>query len=285
MQSVLFTLYFYNSFKNKKNLMQYEGVLNKMHTELLNPIQYYLVFDQAFIHLNQVIKKNIEIQHIGYQCLNCKKEKKIFRQGFCYDCFMKSPAAGDWIMRPELSTAHLGIADRDLVYEQKVQLQPHIVYLAVASDLKIGVTRKTQVPTRWIDQGASFAIAVSEVPNRYLAGVTEVALKKHYTDKTNWRKMLQNQILDVDLNAAVKEVEPLLPAEIIPYYQQTNHEIFQLNYPVEKYPTTLNSLNLEKNPTFSGKLIGIKGQYLLFENGTVFNVRSYEGYKVHLNIL
>ena len=265
--------------------MQYEGVLNKMHTELLNPIQYYLVFDQAFIHLNQVIKKNIEIQHIGYQCLNCKKEKKIFRQGFCYDCFMKSPAAGDWIMRPELSTAHLGIADRDLVYEQKVQLQPHIVYLAVASDLKIGVTRKTQVPTRWIDQGASFAIAVSEVPNRYLAGVTEVALKNHYTDKTNWRKMLQNQILDVDLNAAVKEVEPLLPAEIIPYYQQTNHEIFQLNYPVEKYPSTLNSLNLEKNPTFSGKLIGIKGQYLLFENGTVFNVRNYEGYKVHLNIL
>lgn len=265
--------------------MQYEGVLNKMHTEFLNPIQYYLVFEQAFINMNQVINKVIEIQHIGYICLNCKKEKKIFRQGFCYDCFMKSASAGDWIMRPELSTAHLGIADRDLVYEQKVQLQPHIVYLAVASDLKIGVTRKNQIPTRWIDQGASFAIAVTEVPNRYLAGITEVALKNYYTDKTNWRKMLQNQVLTVDLKEAVKKVEPLLPTEISPYFEQTNHEVYTLNYPVEKYPTTCNSLNLNKTPNFSGKLIGIKGQYLLFEDGTVFNVRTYEGFKVRINVL
>jgi len=284
MQNMMITLYFYNSFKNKKNIMQYEGVLNKMHSEFLNPIQYYLVFEQAFIHMNQVINKQIEIQHIGYQCINCKKEKKIFRQGFCYDCFMKSAAAGDWIMRPELSTAHLGIADRDLAYEQKVQLQPHIVYLAVASDLKIGVTRKTQVPTRWIDQGASFAIPVTEVPNRYLAGITEVALKKHYTDKTNWRKMLTNKVLTVDLNEAVKNIEQHLPAEIIPYYKETNHEIYELNYPVEKYLTSCNSLNLDKTPNFSGKLIGIKGQYLLFEDGTVFNVRSYEGYKVNVNV-
>ncbi len=265
--------------------MQYEGVLNKMHSEFLNPIQYYLVFDQAFIHMNQVINKQIEIQHIGYQCLNCKKEKKIFRQGFCYDCFMKSAAAGDWIMRPELSTAHLGIADRDLAYEEKVQLQPHIVYLAVASDIKVGVTRKTQVPTRWIDQGASFAIAITEVPNRYLAGVTEVALKNHYTDKTNWRKMLLNQILAVDLDDAVKNIEPLLPAEVIPYYKETQREILQLNYPVENYPTTLKSLNLDKTPYFSGKLVGIKGQYLLFDNGIVFNVRSFEGYKVNITIV
>ena len=265
--------------------MQYEGVLNKMHTEFLNPIQYYLVFEQAFINMNQVINKQIEIQHIGYQCLNCKKEKKIFRQGFCYDCFMKSAAAGDWIMRPELSTAHLGIEDRDLAYEQKVQLQPHIVYLAVASDIKIGVTRKTQIPTRWIDQGASFAIPVAEVPNRYLAGITEVSLKSHYTDKTNWRKMLQNKVLSVDLNEAVNNIEQLLPTEVIPYYKETNHEIYELNYPVEKYLTSCNSLNLDKTPNFSGKLIGIKGQYLLFEDGTVFNVRSYEGYKINVSVL
>ncbi len=265
--------------------MQYEGVLNKMYTEFLNPIQYYLVFEQAFIHMNQVINKQIEIQHIGYVCLNCKKEKKIFRQGFCYDCFMKSAVAGDWIMRPELSTAHLGIEDRDLIYEQKVQLQPHIVYLAVASDLKIGVTRKTQMPTRWIDQGASYAIAVTEVPNRYLAGITEVALKSHYTDKTNWRKMLQNQILPVDLNEAIKQTATFLPAEIQPYFKQTKHEIFSFNYPVEKYPVSCTSLNLDKTPNFSGRLMGIKGQYLIFENGTVFNIRSYEGYKVNINIL
>ncbi|HLW63335.1 MAG TPA: DUF2797 domain-containing protein [Flavobacterium sp.] len=265
--------------------MQYEGVLNKMHTELQNPIQYYLVFSQAFLNMNQVINKQLTIKHIGYQCLNCRKEKKIFRQGFCYDCFMSSPAVGDWIMRPELSTAHLGIADRDLVYEEKVQLQPHIVYLAVASDLKVGVTRKTQTPTRWIDQGASFAVPLLEVPNRYLAGVTEVALKNHYTDKTNWRKMLQNNVLAIDLEQAILQSGTLLPEETLMYFEQTVHNITELNYPVEKYPVKINSLNLEKQPDYSGILTGIKGQYLLFEDGTVFNVRSYEGYKVALTVL
>src|SRR4051812_43922765 len=171
--------------------MQYQGTLSKMQTEFASPIQYYLVFDTSFLNVNQVIGKRIEIDFVGFQCLNCSKKKKIFRQGFCYDCFYSSPAVGDWIMRPELSTAHLGIADRDLDYEQKVQLQPHVVYLALSSEIKVGVTRKTQVPTRWIDQGATQAITIVEVPNRYLAGITEVALKNYYADKTNWRKMLQ----------------------------------------------------------------------------------------------
>lgn len=265
--------------------MQYEGVLNKMHTELQNPIQYYLVFQQAFLNMNQVINKTLVIKHTGYECLNCQKQKKIFRQGFCYDCFMSSPAVGDWIMRPELSTAHLDIQDRDLEYEKKVQLQPHVVYLAVASDLKIGVTRKTQIPTRWIDQGASFAVPVLEVPNRYLAGVTEVALKNHYTDKTNWRKMLQNQVLETDLQEAVLKSKILLPQETFEYFDTTSHDIITLTYPVEKYPTKINSLNLEKQADYSGVLTGIKGQYLLFEDGIVFNVRSFEGYKVELTVL
>ena len=102
-------------------------------------------------------------------------------------------------MRPELSTAHLGIEDRDLAYEQSVQLKPHIVYLANSSNVKVGVTRKQQVPTRWIDQGAHEAIEILEAPNRYLAGITEVALKEHVADKTNWRKMLKNDIEDVNL--------------------------------------------------------------------------------------
>ena len=169
-----------------------------MQTEFGNPIQYYLVFENSFLNLNQVLNKSITIELTGYQCLNCGKNKKIYRQGFCYDCFYSSPAVGDWIMKPELSTAHLGVADRDLDYESRVQLQPHIVYLALSSEVKVGVTRKTQVPTRWIDQGAEKAIAIVEVPNRYLAGITEVALKNHFSDKTNWRKMLTNDIVTTD---------------------------------------------------------------------------------------
>lgn len=264
--------------------MLYEGVLNKMQTEWNHPISYYLVLKNSFININQILDRNITIEFKGYECLNCHQPKKIFRQGFCYDCFMSSPAVGDWIMRPELSTAHLGVEDRDLDYESRVQLQPHIVYLAVASDVKVGVTRKTQVPTRWIDQGASKAIEIVEVPNRYLAGITEVALKDMFTDKTNWRKMLQNDIADVKVTEIRNELKEKLPSEVQPYFDTTNSELIKLDYPVLQYPTKIKSLNLEKTPFYEGVLKGVKGQYLLFEDGTVFNVRTYEGYVVNLTV-
>ena len=264
--------------------MTYEGVLTKMQTEFSNPIQYYLVFENSFLSLNQLLGKSLEINFIGYQCLNCGKKKKIFRQGFCYDCFMSSASAGDWIMKPELSTAHLDIEDRDLVYEKKVQLQPHIVYLALSSDVKVGVTRQTQVPTRWIDQGAVQAIPIVEVPNRYLAGITEVALKSHYTDKTNWQKMLKNDYSQVDLLKEKASLKYLIPKEVQQFYHPQKENLYQLNYPVLQYPSKVNSLNLDKSPNFSGKLTGIKGQYLMFEDGTVFNVRTFEGYVVKITI-
>ena len=264
--------------------MTYQGVLTKMQTEIGNPIQYYLVFEDSFLNVNQLLDKEIEINFVGYQCLNCNKKKKIFRQGFCYDCFYSSPAVGDWIMRPELSTAHLGIADRDLDFEQKVQLQPHVVYLALSSEIKVGVTRKTQVPTRWIDQGATQAIAIVEVPNRYLAGITEVALKNHYADKTNWRKMLQDTTAVFDLVVEKAKVENLIPEEVREYFYAHKNDLYELNYPVLHYPAKIASLNLDKTPSFQGKLIGIKGQYLIFENGTVFNIRGSEGYIVTIAV-
>ena len=264
--------------------MTYEGVLNKMQTQFETPIQYFLIFQDSFLNVNQLLNKNIEINFVGFQCLNCGKKKKIFRQGFCYDCFFSSPAVGDWIMKPELSTAHLGIQDRDLAYEEKVQLQPHIVYLALSSEVKVGVTRKTQVPTRWIDQGAEKAISIVEVPNRYLAGITEVALKSHFADKTNWRKMLTNDIVFTDLIKEREKLQSLLPDEVQEYFHLENNDLYEMNYPVLEYPSKINSLSLDKTPNYSGKLIGIKGQYLIFEDGTVFNIRSNEGYIVRLEV-
>ncbi|HET8809625.1 MAG TPA: DUF2797 domain-containing protein [Flavobacteriaceae bacterium] len=264
--------------------MQYEGVLKKMKTELSSPIQYYLVFQNDFIHMNQLLDKEISLRFLGYQCLNCNEDKPIFRQGFCYDCFYKTPLAGDWIMRPELSTAHLEKEDRDLDYEKKVQLQPHIVYLANSSNVKVGVTRKSQIPTRWIDQGAHEAMEILETPNRYLAGITEVALKAHIADKTNWRKMLQNEIEDENLEAIRSKLEPFVPDEAKPYFLENNKET-ELKFPVLQYPKSPKSLNLQKTPDFSGKLKGIKGQYLIFEGNTVFNVRNNEGFVVGLSIM
>lgn len=264
--------------------MTYEGVLTKMETEFGNPIQYYLVFENSFLNLNQLLNKDIEITFQGYQCLNCGKKKKIFRQGFCYDCFMSSASAGDWIMKPELSTAHLDVEDRDLDYEKKVQLQPHIVYLALSSEVKVGVTRKTQMPTRWIDQGAVQAIPIVEVPNRYLAGITEVALKNHYADKTNWQKMLKNEVPQVDLIQERLKTEPFLPVEVRDYFFNQEAHLYQMDYPVLEYPKKVTSLSLDRTPNFQGKLIGVKGQYLLFQDGTVFNVRTFEGYVVKINV-
>ncbi len=262
--------------------MQYEGVLTKMQTEIGNPIQYYLVFENSFLNVNQLLNKNIEIHFLGYQCLNCDKKKKIFRQGFCYDCSISSASAGDWIISPELSTAHLDIEDRNLDYEKKVQLQPHIVYLALSSEVKVGVTRKTQVPTRWIDQGASQAIAIVEVPNRFLAGITEVALKKLYADKTNWQKMLKNDFVAVDLIKEKASLKYIIPKEVQEFYDINDNNLYQMNFPVLEYPKKVTSTNLDKSPIISGKLVGIKGQYLIFEGGLVFNVRGSEGFVVKI---
>lgn len=263
--------------------MQYHGVLTKMQTEFTNPIQYYLVFENDFLNINQALDKKIKINFVGYQCLSCGLNLQIYRQGFCRDCFFKIPQAGDWVMHPELSKAHLDIEDRDLEFEKNMQLQPHVVYLANSSNVKVGVTRKKQIPTRWIDQGAHEAIEIVEVPNRYLAGITEVALKNHVSDKTNWRKMLTNDVLDLDLMEIRDSLKQYIPDEAREYYIPTNKET-NIHFPVLQYPQKINSLNLDKTPTYEGVLKGIKGQYLLFEDNTVFNVRNSEGYVVNLQI-
>ena len=263
--------------------MTYQGVLTKMETEFSSPIAYYLVFENDFLNMNQLLGKTITMQFVKYQCLNCGLDKPIYRQGFCKSCFFEIPQAADWIMRPELSTAHLDKEDRDLEYEKKVQLQPHVVYLANSSNVKVGVTRKSQVPTRWIDQGAHEAIEIVEVPNRYLAGITEVALKSHVSDKTNWRTMLKNDIVDEDLVVWRERLKPYIPDEAKDYFIETNTET-NMEFPVEKYPKKPNSLNLIKDQAYTGKLTGIKGQYLIFEDDTVFNVRANEGLVVTISL-
>jgi hypothetical protein len=263
--------------------MLYTGVLTKMQTEFLDPIQYYLVFENDFIHMNQLLNKTIAMKLVGHQCLSCGLDRPIYRQGFCKTCFFDKPFAGDWIMRPELSTAHLDQEDRDLEYEKKVQLQQHIVYLANSSNVKVGVTRKTQVPTRWIDQGAHEAVAIVEVPNRYLAGITEVALKAYVADKTNWRKMLKNDIEDENLLEWRQRLKQYIPDEALDYFIDNNSET-HIHFPVAQYPEKPSSLNIKKQIEYSGKLVGIKGQYLIFEDNTVFNIRSNEGLVVELRV-
>lgn len=256
-----------------------------MKTELGDLVQYWLEDENQSLFLNDLIGKEISMIYDGKaQCCSCQKfVKKIFSQGFCYDCFMKSASAGTWIMKPELSTAHLGIEDRDLEYEKKVQLQPHIVYLAVASNLKVGVTRKTQIPTRWIDQGASYAIKIAETPHRQLAGEIEVALKQRFTDKTSWQQMLKNEIGDFDLITEKWELEQLLPNDLSDYMTDDD-DVIEINYPVLEYPEKIKSVGFDKEAKIEGKLMGIKGQYLILDQNRVINMRKHEGYFIDFEV-
>ncbi|WP_068597766.1 DUF2797 domain-containing protein [Vaginella massiliensis] len=263
--------------------MMFEGQIHKMITEDANPIQYYLDFSSEFVAMNQLIGRDVRLRFDHYQCLGCNQDLEIFRMGYCKNCFFTLPQANESIIRPELSTAHLGIEQRDLEWEMKFELQPHIVYLANSAGLKVGVTRKTQIPTRWIDQGASFALVVARTENRYQAGVIEVALKAHLADKTNYQKMLKNMLEEVDLIAEFEKVKQFVP-EDQQVFLVDEPQIYAFEYPVLQYPTKIKSVNLKKDLSVEGKLVGIKGQYLIFHNGRVLNVRSHEGFYLKLEV-
>jgi len=259
--------------------MIWEFPLRKMDAEHLQPVRYFLETDVDFIIMNELIGKEIRLEHTGYQCKICGSDEPIFRMGMCKKCFFESPYAGDWIVHPELSTAHLDVQDRDLEVEKAIQLQPHYVYIANTSGMKVGVTRKEQIPNRWIDQGACEAAILMEVPNRYLAGITEVALKQHIADKTDWRKMLTQTRCEGDIEAAILRLKEYFPDETKDYVWE-KPQFFSFDYPVESIPAKVKSLKLDKQKKYAGKLTGIKGQYLIFDDGHVFNVRNHEGYVV-----
>jgi hypothetical protein len=263
--------------------MQFTGQLRKMHTHLEDEVRYELPIGDDLVDMNQFIGKEITLAYQDrIECIKCGRETvKSFNQGFCYPCFRDAPEAADWIIHPEKSQAHLGIEDRDLEFEKSVQLQPHIVYLSLTSGIKVGVTRHTQIPTRWIDQGAVKAIKLATTPNRYLAGMIEVSLKDHMADKTNWRKMLMNVLPDVDLLERREFTKTLLDDEYHQYIE-TSDDVIDINFPVTSYPVKVKSIGFDKVPEYTGVLKGIKGQYLLFENGIVMNIRKHGGYIVSL---
>ena len=263
--------------------MHFQGVVKKMVTELSTPINYFIEFEDNFIHLNQFIDKLFKFECIGYSCLSCSESQNLYRQGFCKSCFFESPLAGDWIMRPELSKAHLNIADRDLDYEKKIQLQPHVVYLSNTGRIKVGVTRKSQIPYRWIDQGAHEAVELLQTPNRFLAGEAEVALKKYMSDKTNWRSMLKNERDSSNIKSSKDHAKNFIPSNLLHYFVDASN-VLSIDFPVLEYPDNPKSIKLNKDSFFSGILKGVKGQYLIFEKNQVLNYRAHEGHIFKIEI-
>lgn len=258
------------------------GNIRKMSARLDNQVQYVLNLSED-VNMNDLIGQEIYIEWNGMiHCCKCSKiTKKSFGQGFCYSCFKTAPESAECIIRPELCRAHLG-EGRDTQWEEEHHNQPHIVYLAASSAVKVGVTRANQIPTRWIDQGASAAIRLAETPNRYESGRLEVVLKSFFTDKTNWQKMLRNEIDErANLRDEKWSLEEHLPAGTLALFSK-NDEITTLNYPVLEYPRKVKSLSFDKSPVVKGKLVGIKGQYLIFQGGEVINIRRHTGYCVEI---
>lgn len=264
--------------------MEHSGNLKKMTSVIGGKIQYTLPLGDLMVDMNSLIGKHIYLNYKGrINCIICGREtKKSFAQGFCYPCFISAPEAEECVLRPELCRAQEGEA-RDMEYAKKHCLIEHVVYLSLTSGLKVGVTRSTQVPTRWIDQGAIKAIELARTPNRYTAGIVEVAMKAHIADKTNWRKMLSASIAgEIDMEAEKSRLSTHVPDELKQFISDDDL-ITQIDYPVLKYPQKISSLNFDKVPDVSGRLTGIKGQYLMFEDNSVINVRKFGGYYITMN--
>lgn len=254
-----------------------------MVAEWGRPITYALPLSAAMVPLNSLIGGHIELIFSGeIFCYACgRATKKSFAQGLCYPCFKTAPEASECIIRPELCRGHLG-EGRDPDWETRHHVQEHIVYLALSSAVKVGVTRIDQVPTRWIDQGASRTIELARTPNRYLAGCIEVALKEHVGDRTNWRRMLKNEIPEgEDLVARKQELLAGLSEELRVHVSRSDR-VLTLTYPVQNFPEKVTSVSFDKSAEISGDLAGIKGQYLIFTDNRVLNIRKHTGYTIEL---
>ncbi len=263
--------------------MKLELNLAKMDTENSDPVKYYLKSPGKKLLVNDMIGLEISLDYKNQiNCIKCgAKTKTSFAQGYCYPCFISAPETEECVLRPELCQAHLGHA-RDIEFANGHCLIDHYVYMALSGGLKVGVTRHTQKPTRWIDQGAQKAIIVAKTPNRYLAGTIEIALKKYFQDKTNWRKMLGEEStgnfnLPEEKEKALQFLHPDLQK-----FGSGDNTITEIHYPITKYPEKIKSIGFDKVPLIKGTLTGIKGQYLIFGSGEVLNIRKHGGYLVEL---
>ncbi|QQR87680.1 MAG: DUF2797 domain-containing protein [Flavobacteriales bacterium] len=261
-----------------------QGQLVKMSARLEEGrVHYTMHLGADAVDMNALIGRPLTVRFTGeLSCINCNSRvKKFYGQGFCWNCLQTAPEASECIVRPELCRAHLG-EGRDPQWENDHHNTEHFVYLSQSGGFKVGVTRATQIPTRWIDQGAVQAVIIARTPYRQLAGLIEVELKKHFADKTNWRTMLTAVAPDRTVMDDLRTKAMQAMAVQLGAYALDSEEPLTIQYPVLAHPPKVTSVGLEKVPVISGTLCGIKGQYLLWDDGRVFNVRNHSGYHVAL---
>ena len=268
--------------------------LDKMEVELIDGLAIYkLQTNNGPIVMNDLIGKTFKIHsEKEINCCHCfKKTAKSYSGGYCYPCSLKLAQCDLCILKPELCHFDKGSC-REPEWGLKHCMIPHYVYLANSSGLKVGITRTSQIPTRWIDQGAVQALPILEVGTRHMSGIFEKLLSSEVNDKTDWRKMLRGSPEPIDLAAKRDELFELFGEDLDNLENRfgsdkvsilENELVTDISYPVEQYLEKISSVSLDKNEVVGGKLQGIKGQYLIFDVG-VINIRSHTGHKVHLEL-
>ena len=275
------------------SLSSVAGAAAKMHTHLDNQLaQYRLPLGDEQVEMNRLIGQPLRLEYTHQiNCVHCGRlTKKSFNQGYCYPCFQRLAQCDSCIVSPEKCHYFEGTC-REPEWGETHCMIDHIVYLANSSGVKVGITRNTQLPTRWIDQGAVAALPVFRVANRLQSGLVETVYKNHVADKTSWQAMLkgspdtmdlaarrdalaaecQTEIAELQARFGLQAIQPIIDAEVL-----------HIEYPVAEYPTKVKSFNLDKNSLVEGTLMGIKGQYLIFDTG-VINIRKYGGYHLELS--
>lgn len=281
-----------NGFPTQANgvAVKYQGNLHKMHTSLDETVHYQLELSGQTLRLNEWIGETIHIEYLQQiECVHCgRMTKKSFNQGYCYPCFIKLAQCDICIVSPEKCHYHLGTC-REPEWGLAHCMKPHIVYLSNTSGAKVGITRESQIPTRWFDQGAIQALPILRVSKRYYSGLIEIGFKKHISDRTNWRTMLKNEVEALDLYQIFESCWPTVRSELEDEVIDDIEIIAAKNgsqnfrYPARQYPKKIVSFNLDKNPILEGRLDAIKGQYLILDSG-VINIRKYAGYLVSITV-
>lgn len=126
------------------------------------------------------------------------------------------------------------------------------------------------------------------VATRQQSGFVEDLFRSQVADRTNWRALLKGDAAPVDLVAVreqlfescaqgLQQLQERFGLQAVQPLQGV--EPVEIRYPVEQYPSKIVSFNLDKDPIVEGTLMGIKGQYLIFDTG-VINIRKYTAYQL-----
>ncbi len=267
------------------------GPIRKMSSRLETPVHYSLPIGEDSVAMNPLLGSKLKLHFSGQiNCVHCgRNTNRSFNQGYCYPCFQRLAQCDSCIIHPEKCHFDMGTC-REPEWGEKYCMQDHIVYLANSSGVKVGITRATQVPTRWIDQGAVQALAIVRVRTRLQSGSLEVLFKQHVADKTNWRDMLKGGDHHTDLHDERDRLVTECQKDIDDLVQRfgfhaisvlSGIDAVQIEYPVLEYPEKISSFNFDKDANVEGTLIGIKGQYLIFDTG-VINMRRFAGYNLEI---